>query len=173
MSEAARAAVLEAHCRELKLPSVRRLYPELVRQATQDGWDYEEFLLQLLEVEVLTRRDGAIARLLRQARFPDIKTLEQLDWEALRGVERPQLAQLATCAYIERAEDVVIAGPIGTGKTHLAIALGVEAARPVNSARKVIQISGRMLIHSGATIAADVLGAESFVGQVCVLWRVR
>ena len=43
----------------------------------------------------------------------------------------------------------------------------------VNSARKVIQISGRMLIHSGATIAADVLGAESFVGQVCVLWRVR
>ena len=135
----ARAAVLEAHCRELKLPSVRRLYPELVRQATQDGWDYEEFLLQLLEVEVLTRRDGpagyprsrgrAVARLLRQARFPDLKTFEQLDWEALRGVERPQLAQLATCAYIERADDVVIAGPIGTGKTHLAIALGVEAAR--------------------------------------------
>ena len=76
---------------------------------------------------MLTRRDGAVARLLRQARFPDLKTLEQLDWEALRGVERPQLAQLATCAYIERAEDVVIAGPIGTGKTQLAI--GVEAVR--------------------------------------------
>ena len=121
--------MLEAHCRELKLPSVRRSYPELVRQATHDGWDYEEFLLQLLEAEVLTRRDGAVARLLRQARFPDIKTLEQLDWEALRGVERPQLAQLATCAYIERSEDIVIAGPIGTGKTHLAIALGVEAVR--------------------------------------------
>ena len=129
MSEAARAAVLEAHCRELKLPTVRRSYPELVREATQHGWDYEEFLVQLLEAEVLVRRDGAVARLLRQARFPDLKTLEQLDWEALRGVERPQLAQLATCAYIERAEDVVIAGPIGTGKTHLAIALGVEAAR--------------------------------------------
>ena len=119
MSEAARSAVLEAHCRELKLPSVRRLYPDLVRQATHDGWDYEEFLLQLLEAEVLTRRDGAVARLLRQARFPDLKTFEQLDWEALGGVERPQLAQLASCAYIERAEDVVIAGPIGTGKTHL------------------------------------------------------
>ena len=130
MSEAARAAVLEAHCRELKLPSVRRLYPELVRQATQDGWDYEEFLLQLLEVEVLTRRDGAVARLLRQARFPDIKTLEQLDWEAPAGrrapAARPARDLLRT---IERAEDVVIAGPIGTGKTHLAIALGVEAAR--------------------------------------------
>ena len=139
VSEAARAAVLEAHCRELKLPSVRRLYPELVRQATHEGWDYEEFLLQLIEAAVLTRRDGpagyprirgrAVVRLLRQARFPDLKTFEQLDWEALGGVERPQLAQLATCEYIERADDVVIAGPIGTGKTHLAIALGVEAAR--------------------------------------------
>ena len=129
MSEAARAAVLEAHCRELKLPTVRRSYPELVREAARDGCGYEEFLVQLLEAEVLARRDGAVARLLRQARFPDLKTLEQLDWEALRGVERPQLAQLATCAYIERADDIVIAGPIGTGKTHLAIALGVAAAR--------------------------------------------
>ena len=78
---------------------------------------------------MLSRRDSAVARLLRQARFPDVTTLEQLDWEALQGIERPQLAQLATCGYLERAEDVVIAGPIGTGKTHLALALGVEAAR--------------------------------------------
>ncbi len=101
MSNAARTAVLEAHCRELKLPSVRRHYPELVRQATLDGWDYEEFLLQLLEVEVLTRRDGpagyprirgrAVTRLLRQWRFPDLKTFEQLDWEALRGVDAVRL----------------------------------------------------------------------------------
>ena len=121
--------MLEAHCRELKLPTMRRHYPELVRQATHDGWDYQEFLAQLLEAKVLARRDGAVTRLLRQARFPDLKTLEQLDWEALASVERPRLSQLATCEYLERAEDVVIAGPIGTGKTHLAIALGVEAAR--------------------------------------------
>ncbi|MXX79806.1 MAG: hypothetical protein F4Y69_02090 [Chloroflexi bacterium] len=63
------------------------------------------------------------------ARFPDLKTLDQLDWDALRGIERPRLAQLATCDYIERGEDVVIAGPIGTGKTYLAIALGVEAVQ--------------------------------------------
>ena len=129
MSDAARTAVIEAYSTELKLPSVRRNYPELVRQAAHGGWDYEEFLVQLLEAEVLSRRDGAVARLLRQARFPDIKTLDQLDWAALGGVARPQLAQLAACEYVERGEDVVIAGPIGTGKTHLAIALGVEAAR--------------------------------------------
>ena len=55
--------------------------------------------------------------------------MDQLDWDVLRGIERPQLAQLATCDYLERGEDVVIAGPIGTGKTHLAIALGVEAVQ--------------------------------------------
>ena len=129
MSDAARTAVIEAYSTELKLPSVRRHYPELVRQAAHGGWDYEEFLVQLLEAEVHSRRDGAVARLLRQARFPDIKTLDQLDWAALGGVARPQLAQLAACEYVERGEDVVIAGPIGTGKTHLAIALGVEAVR--------------------------------------------
>ena len=53
MSEAARTAVLEAHCRELKLPTVRRSYPELVREAMHDGWDYEEVLVQPLETEVL------------------------------------------------------------------------------------------------------------------------
>ena len=129
MNRAARSAVLEAHCRELKLPTVRRQAEALVRQAAHEHWDYEEFLLQLLEAEVLARRDAASARLLRQARFPDLKTIEQLDWEALQGVERPQLAQLTTCEYLERSEDVVIADPIGTGKTHLAIALGVEATR--------------------------------------------
>ena len=93
MGDAARQAVIEAHCRELRLPTVRRQYPELVRQAALDGWDCEEFLLQLLEAEVLVRRDGAVARLLRGARFPDLKTMDQLDWDALRrGRSRRRLS---------------------------------------------------------------------------------
>ena len=59
----------------------------------------------------------------------DQKTLDQLDWDALQGVARPKILELARCQFIDEAQDVVIAGPIGTGKTHLAIALGVEAAR--------------------------------------------
>jgi DNA replication protein DnaC len=130
MSEAAaRHAVLEAHCRELKLPRVLREHAPLVRQARQDSWDYEEFLVQLLELEVHGRRDATAARRIREARFPDVKTLDQIDWEALQGISRPKVLELASCDYLERGDDVVIAGPIGTGKTMLAIALGVEAAR--------------------------------------------
>ena len=129
MSEAVRAAVIEGYCRELKAPTVLREYPTLVRQAVQGGWGCEEFLGHLLEAEVSARRQGSVARLVRQARFPDLKTLDQIDWETMVGVRPQQVAELSSCGYLERGEDVVIAGPIGTGKTHLAIALGPEAAR--------------------------------------------
>jgi hypothetical protein len=66
---------------------------------------------------------------LREARFPDIKTLKQVDWPALKGVSEPKILELASCQFIDRAESVTAAGLIGTGKTMLAIALGVEAAR--------------------------------------------
>jgi DNA replication protein DnaC len=129
MSDAIRTAVIAGHCRQLKLPAVLKGYPAIARQAANEGWAHEEFLHQLLEAEVLSRQASVAARRVREARFPDLKSLDQIDWEALRGISRPKIAELATCAFIDRAEDVVIAGPIGTGKTHLAIALGLEAAR--------------------------------------------
>ena len=115
--------------RELKLAAVVRDYPGLCRRARDGGWAYEELLRELLEAEVTNRRQSTARRLLREARFPDIKTLDQLDWAALKGVSRPKLMELASCDFIGRAEDVILAGPIGTGKTMLAIALGVEATR--------------------------------------------
>ncbi len=129
MSEAARHAVIEGHCRELKLPRVLREYQALGRQARNDAWAYEDFLLHTLDLEVHGRREATAGRRIREARFPDVKTFDQIDWDALRGISRPQVMELASCAYVDRGDDVVIAGPIGTGKTMLAIALGVEAAR--------------------------------------------
>ena len=70
-----------------------------------------------------------VARLVREARFPDQRTLDQIQWDDLHGVDRKQVVELASCGYLEQGEDVVIAGPIGTSKSHLAIALGLEAAR--------------------------------------------
>jgi DNA replication protein DnaC len=129
MSAAITDAVIREHARELKLPAVAREYEALARQAIADGWCFGDYLKELLEVELRSRRDHVAQSRVREARFPDIKTLDQVDWDAMEGVSRPAIAELATCGFVAEARDVVIAGPIGTGKTHLAIALGVEAAR--------------------------------------------
>lgn len=129
MTAAVLAAVIEGYARELRLPTLARDYAAVARRAGDGGWLYEEYLRELLEGEVRNRQENAARRYLKQAGFPELKTLEQIDWTALAGISRPKLLELASGRFIEAAEDVVIAGPIGTGKTHLAIALGVEAAR--------------------------------------------
>ncbi len=126
---AAKLAVLAEHCRELKLPRVVREYESLVRQASDAEWEYGDFLIHLLELEVLGRRDATANRRIREAHFPEIKTLDQFEWAALKGVPKPKVIELATCEFLTTGDDVVIAGPIGTGKTMLATAIGVEAAR--------------------------------------------
>ena len=125
----AAAAVLRDHCKELKLPTVFSELPAVARQAQDDDWPYESFLQELLEREVTKRRANVAGKRVREARFPDTKTLDQLDWSAIRGVSKTKIQALSSGQFIDDAEDVVIIGPIGTGKTHLAIALGVEAAR--------------------------------------------
>lgn len=129
MSDTPLAAVIRGYVRMLRLPAMGREYEAAARRARQDGWAYEEYLRELLEIEMRSRHENVSRRLLHQARFPDTKTLDSLDWDALAGISRPKVRELATCQFIEAAQDVVLAGPIGTGKTHLAIGLGVEAAR--------------------------------------------
>ena len=102
MSDAARAAVIAQYCKELKLPSMQRSHEGLGRQARDGGWPYEEYLHQLLEAEVQARHESAMRRLLREARFADFKTLEQIDWQAMKGVSRPKVLELASCTSSER-----------------------------------------------------------------------
>jgi DNA replication protein DnaC len=73
--------------------------------------------------------DHVAAQRLREAKFPEIKTLDCVEWEALHGVSRPKVLELASCGFIDSGEDIVLAGPVGTGKTMLAVAIGIEAAR--------------------------------------------
>ena len=122
-------AVIQGHLRSLRLPGIRSEYPSLLREAKRDNWSFEMFLRELLETELRSREMRMATRRLKEARFPETKTLDQIEWDALEGVSRPLILELASCAYIEKTEDIIIAGPIGTGKTHLVIGLGVEAAR--------------------------------------------
>lgn len=129
MSKAVIDAVIQGHVRNLKLPTIGRTYADTSRRAANDGWSFDEYLKELLEAEVITRNDNAVKRYMKQARFPDIKTLDQISWTDLKGISRQKITELSSCEYIDRKQDIVIAGPIGTCKTHLAIALGVEAVR--------------------------------------------
>lgn len=128
-TDSPRNAVILELVRELKVPSVARNFERLARQAADEGWPYEDYLREIFEAEVVSRRDHAAQSRIREARFSEVKTLDQIDWKAMNGPSRPKILELATCQYVHVAEDIVIAGPVGTGKTHLAVALGIEAAR--------------------------------------------
>ena len=119
-----------AQARSLKMPGLARVFEALARQAREEHWGYEEFLHEVLGAEQTSRSDSAVRHRLREARFPEMKTLDTFDFAATDGAVSPaQIAELARGEWIGRADNIIFAGPIGTGKTHLAIALGVEAAR--------------------------------------------
>jgi DNA replication protein DnaC len=123
------ADLIRQHTRQLRMPGVARALEALGRQAREEKWSFEEYLHEILTVEIASRRESAIRERLRDAHFPETKTLDQFDFGASDGVDAAQVAELARGGWLERAENVILAGPIGTGKTHLAIALGIEAAR--------------------------------------------
>jgi DNA replication protein DnaC len=129
-----RAAVAKdlvaSKARALKMPGAGRVYEALARQAREEHWTYEEFLHEVLSAEMTSRQESAVRARLREARFPEVKTLDTFDFTVTDGaVSATQIAELARGEWIGRAHNLIFAGPIGTGKTHLAIALGVEAAR--------------------------------------------
>lgn len=130
MSRAVVAAdVVKAQARSLKMPGLLRAYEALARQAREEHWTHEEYLHEVLAVEVQSRADSAIRQRVRDARFPEAKTLDTFDFKASEGIDPAQLSDLARGRWIEEAQNLIFAGPIGTGKTHLAISLGLEAAR--------------------------------------------
>lgn len=150
MTDSVLSAVIDGQLAELHLPGVRRDYPAIARDGRVGDWSFEQYLHRLLEVELAGRQERAIARRVREARFPDIKTLDQIDWSALSGVSRGQILTLATCAFVEQAVDVVLAGPVGTGKTHLAIGLGLRSA----------ERGHRVLFVRAADLVRDLVEAQ-------------
>lgn len=130
MSRAHAAAdLVRAQARPLKMPGLARVFEGLARQAREEGWTHEEYLYEVLAAELTSRADSAIKQRLHAARFPEHKPLDGFDFAVADGIDAKLVLELARGEWIGRAENVLLAGPIGTGKTHLAIALGIEAAR--------------------------------------------
>jgi DNA replication protein DnaC len=131
--------------RQLKMPGAAREFEALARQALKEKWSFEDYLHEVFSVELLSRRDSAVQQRVRDARFPEMKTLDQFDFATAEGVDQKQIADLARGEWLKNAENVMLAGPIGTGKTHLAIALGIEAAR---QRRRVAFVRAADLVRS-------------------------
>ena len=121
--------LITVQTRALKLPAISRTFESLARQARDAHWPYEDYLHEVLSAEQASRHESVIRQRLRDARFPEVKTLDTFDFLAAEGVNATQIHALARGEWITAAENLILAGPIGTGKTHLAIALGVEATR--------------------------------------------
>jgi DNA replication protein DnaC len=118
-----------AQTRALKMPGIARVFESLARQARDAHWPHEEYLHEVLSAEQSSRHESVIRQRLRDARFPEVKTLDTFDFAATEGISATQIHTLARGEWVTAPENLILAGPIGTGKTHLAIALGVEATK--------------------------------------------
>lgn len=137
MNAAAASMLLAGNLAALKLTHMHKELDRALRQAREEGLDYADFLLRLTETELAVRTENRLQRRLRQARFPLLKTLEGFDIGAAPDLDLRQLRELAEGGYIAAKRNVILLGRSGTGKTHLATALGVEACRQGISTRFV------------------------------------
>ena len=129
--------MLAQYLRALKLPTFAAEHEKLARQCNAEGLDPARFLLRLAELELAQRERQVVERRVKEARFPGPKELDSFDFTALPGLDRTLVVDLARCDFIARHENVIALGDSGTGKTHLAVALGLAACRKGFSARFV------------------------------------
>ena len=113
--------------RALKAPAAARSLPKLAERARAEEWSYERFAEALLASEVASRESSGGELRIRAARFPARKSLEEFDFTFARSLKKQAVLHLAQLDFLHGRENIVLLGPPGTGKTHLAIAIGVRA----------------------------------------------
>lgn len=121
--------LLDDYLRRLKLPTMAAQYAALCNEATKNKVSHEEFLCSLAELEIRAREDNAQKRRLRTANFPAMKTLDTFDFAAAPWLNKSLVLELHKGSFLNTGDNVILLGSIGTGKTHLATAIGVEACR--------------------------------------------
>ena len=121
--------LLETYLKRLRLPTVAANYRRFAQEAAQGNQPYERYLLALLEAEVHHQEANSERKRIAQARFPVLKTLDEFQFADIPSLNRQAILELAQSNYIQAKENVVFLGPTGTGKTHLAVSLGLAACR--------------------------------------------
>ncbi len=141
--------------RELKAPAAARALPKLAERARSEEWSYEKFAQALLSTEVSAREAHGGEGRIRSARFPARKTLEEFDFTFQRSVKKTVIEHLGQLDFLHAKENVILLGPPGTGKTHLAIALGIRAC-----------LAGQRVIFKTATEWVALLADQQRQGRL-------
>lgn len=151
MTTPAQLERLQEHCQRLRLFKSRERLEALLQDATAKEATYGDFLEAVLSEEVSSKAEKNVTMRTHLARFPFVKTLEAFDWTYQPSLDKKQLQSLATCRFIETGENVILLGPPGVGKTHLAVGLGLKA----------IQHGYRVLFTTAATMLTTLTKALS------------
>ena len=119
--------LLKHHLKQLRLPTILAECEKVAARAAKENHDHLAFLLQLCELELIDRERRAAERRLKAAKFPAHKTLDTFDFKARPSVNKPLVLELVKGDYLAQRENILLVGPSGTGKTHLATAMAIAA----------------------------------------------
>lgn len=135
---------IEDYCKKLRLPYVSEHYRSEIDNAIKTKASYEDFLYSLLKAQVMEKLDNAVNRAIKSAGFPVIKRLEEFDFSFQPQVDEKKIRELANLHFLDLAQNIVLLGPPGVGKTHLAIALGLRACL---TRKKVLFLTVQNMLH--------------------------
>ncbi len=121
--------LLAHHLKTLKLPTFLREHDKQARQCAAEGLCHVRFLARLVELELIDRERRMVERRIRAAKFAAPKSLDSFDFRAIPKLNKMQVLELARCDWFDRRENVIALGPSGTGKTHVALGLGLAACQ--------------------------------------------
>src|SRR3974390_320977 len=121
--------LLKHHLKQLKLPTFLAEYEKQARECAQAAIDHAGYLLRLAELELIERERRMVERRIRAAKFPAVKSLDTFDFMAIPSLNKMLVLELARGEYILRRENVIALGNSGTGKSHIALALGLAACQ--------------------------------------------
>ncbi len=136
--------LLDHYLKKLKLPTFLAEYAKLARQCAAENADHIRYLKRLTELELIDRERRMIERRIRAAKFPATKSLDSFDFKAIPSLNKALVMELARSEFIERRENIIALGPSGTGKTHIALGLGLAACQ---KGMKVRFTTAAALVH--------------------------
>ncbi len=143
MSEAPEL-LLDYQLKKLRLPTFLAEYDKLARQCAAENVDHIHYLKRLTELELIERERRMIERRIKAAKFPTTKSLDSFDFKAIPSLNKTLVMELARSDFIERRENIIALGPSGTGKTHIALGLGLAACQ---KGMKVRFTTAAALVH--------------------------